>query len=60
MKCKHCKKEYDPSFDFIEDIETYDALICFADINELCSNCCWKLVDELVNTSKEFLNETDS
>ena len=37
--CKRCKKEYDPSMDFIEDINLLEALETYIDTEYFCSDC---------------------
>ena len=47
MKCEMCGKEFDSSYDFIEDEEAVTALNHFVETERLCGNCGWKLIDEI-------------
>lgn len=55
MKCSRCKKEFDPSMDFIENEEACEAVMFFADTDNLCSSCGWDLIDYLSTQSAKFI-----
>ena len=48
MKCVMCEKEFDPSFDFIEDLEACEALSFFMDdLDAICGDCAWTAIDKI-------------
>lgn len=55
MKCYKCGKEFDPSMDFVEDVDLLEALDYFIAIDGMCSTCMYALRDKLATTVKEFL-----
>lgn len=46
--CKRCKREYDPSLDFIEDVPLLEALDTYIDIEYFCSSCLYELDKKFV------------
>lgn len=52
MKCKICQKEFDSSYDFIENIEALEALTYFVETESICSKCSYDLLDDIT----EFAN----
>lgn len=43
-----CEKEFDPSFDFIEDLEACEALSFFMDdLDAICGDCAWTAIDKI-------------
>lgn len=54
--CNHCSREYDPSYDFIEDYETIEALSFFINSDNYCSTCLYSLHEQLKDTVYNFLN----
>lgn len=54
--CKKCKKEYDPAYDFIEEIELLEALNYFIDIENHCSLCLYDLRDRISDSVNHFVN----
>ena len=54
IKCRICGQEFDPSFDFLEDMDALDALMFFVNIDELCIECTENLLNEIVNTVAKF------
>lgn len=47
MICKKCKKEYDPSMEFVEDVELLQAMDFFVNIEIFCPDCINFLRDEI-------------
>jgi len=57
--CEKCEKEFDPSLDYCEDNELLEAIMYFADIDGLCSDCVSALSDALSVAANDFLYEVD-
>lgn len=47
MICQVCKKEYDPSMEFVEDVELLEAISYFIDIEKTCPDCIYKFKDKI-------------
>jgi len=46
-QCIKCQKQFDPGYDFCEDIEACEAIMYFADIEDFCGDCTWALINDI-------------
>ncbi len=46
-QCKKCLKEYDPSEDFIEEIELLESLMRYLNVEEFCSDCLYDIDNQI-------------
>lgn len=53
MKCSVCGKEYDPSMEFVEDVELLEAMDFFIDIESTCPDCVYSIRDKIEAVVKE-------
>ncbi len=47
MICKECNRIYDPSMEFVEDVELLEAMSYFIDIEVVCPECIYDLRDKI-------------
>ena len=47
MVCKVCNRMYDPSMEFVEDVELLEAINYFIDIEVVCPECIYKVRDDI-------------
>ena len=55
--CKRCKREYDPSFEFVEEVELLETLDRYIEIDDYCPDCLYDLDDKVSNFIQEEINE---
>lgn len=51
--CKNCGKEYNPSYDFVEDVELLEGISRYVDIETHCSNCVYAIDEQI----QKFVND---
>jgi tRNA(Ser,Leu) C12 N-acetylase TAN1 len=56
-KCKRCKREYDPSFEFVEEVELLETLDRYIELDDYCPDCLYELDDKVGNFIQEKINE---
>lgn len=44
--CIYCNREYDPSMEFVEDVQLLEAMDYFIDIENVCPECIYDIRDE--------------
>lgn len=52
-QCVSCKKKFNPSYDFLEDLEAFEAITYFTEIENLCEKCTRKLISDII----KFVNK---
>ena len=48
-KCKKCKREFDPSMEFVEDVELLEVVNRYIDTDNICPECIEE-IDEKICT----------
>ena len=46
-KCNKCDREYDPSYEFVEEVELLESVQRYLDVDNYCPDCLYDLDDKL-------------
>ena len=48
MKCTKCGTEFDPAYDFVDDVDLLEGLLAFCKEAEYwCSDCCYEVIEKM-------------